>query len=307
MSSQVHREASHAGSWYDASASSLTSQLKKWLEQTKVSETADETIRAIIAPHAGLSYSGSTAAWSYRYLQLALEKQSTIKRLFILGPSHHYYTKICSLSKFQLYDTPISQLQLDTECIKSLHEDHGHLFEKMTAKVDEEEHSIEMQLPFVAHILTSLKKETTVKVVPVLVGSLSNSKEQEFGKLFAPFLEDSQNFFIISSDFCHWGKRFGYTYYNEEAGEIWESIQALDTLGMQLIEKQDASGFAQYLSEFRNTICGRHPIAVLLNSLNAISTLKHRVQFVAYAQSSKCKKDADSSVSYAAAVVTRRK
>ena len=43
-------------------------------------------------------------------------------------------------------------------------------------------------------------------MVPVLVGSLKADQEQNYGKLFSKYLTDPQNLFIISSDFCHWGK-----------------------------------------------------------------------------------------------------
>ena len=42
--------------------------------------------------------------------------------------------------------------------------------------------------------------------MPVLVGSLSHDKEQNYGRLFGKYLTDPENFFVISSDFCHWGK-----------------------------------------------------------------------------------------------------
>jgi len=84
----------------------------------------------------------------------------------------------------------------------------------------EEEHSIEMQLPYIA-------KRTAghaVTIVPVLVGNLSRQSEQAYGELFAPFLDDPSNFFVISSDFCHWGRRFSYTFYDQSLGPIHRSI-----------------------------------------------------------------------------------
>lgn len=39
-------------------------------------------------------------------------------------------------------------------------------------------------------------------------------REERFGEILAPYLEDSQNFFVISSDFCHWGLRFSYTFFD---------------------------------------------------------------------------------------------
>ena len=61
------------------------------------------------------------------------------------------------------------------------------------------------------------------------------------------------------------GERFSYTYYDEKQGEIWNSIEALDRKGMQLIETLEPVDFKNYLKQYDNTICGRHPIAVFLN------------------------------------------
>ena len=72
--------------------------------------------------------------------------------------------------------------------------------------------------------------------------------------------------------------------------------------GMRLIEQQDACGFCSYQREFGNTICGQHPISVLLRALESCGK-KHSVKFVEYAQSSKARSADDSSVSYASAVV----
>ena len=41
-------------------------------------------------------------------------------------------------------------------------------------------------------------------------------------------LKDPSNCFVISSDFCHWGQRFRYTQYDQESGDIYQYIEALD-------------------------------------------------------------------------------
>lgn len=69
------------------------------------------------------------------------------------------------------------------------------------------------------------------------------------------------------------------------------------------MEQQDPTAFAAYLQKTDNTICGRHPIAVLLNALQHCEG-KFAVRFVRYEQSSAVRTNADSSVSYATAVVT---
>lgn len=74
---------------------------------------------------------------------------------------------------------------------------------------------------------------------------------------------------------------------------------------MKLIENLDEKGFNKYLREYGNTICGRHPIGVLLQAVKALqinnSNLSPSIKFVKYAQSSQCQSLRDSSVSYAAA------
>ena len=43
-------------------------------------------------------------------------------------------------------------------------------------------------------------------IVPVLVGALKRDKEKLYGNIFSKYLMDPTNLFVISSDFCHWGK-----------------------------------------------------------------------------------------------------
>ncbi len=101
-------------------------------------------------------------------------------------------------------------------------------------------------------------------IVPVLVGNTSKKVEEEYGSLFAKYMQDPSNFFVISSDFCHWGQRFDYIYYNSNAGPIWSSIEQLDRKGMEIIESRDVNRFYNYLKETGNTICGRHPIGIMM-------------------------------------------
>lgn len=162
------------------------------------------------------------------------------KRVFVLGPSHHAYLTKCALSCMTHYETPIGNIALDTErklfqwkfneispewlflVISELYATGS--FEWMKKSVDEEEHSIEMQLPYIEKMMngyTNFFTEFSLKfhrasyaLVPVLVGSLSKKMEDHYGSIFAKYLDDPSNFFVISSDFCHWGKRFDYMYYD---------------------------------------------------------------------------------------------
>jgi len=283
------RNASHAGSWYTSNSSELNNQLENWLANAELSYGP---ARGIIAPHAGYSYSGETAAWAYRQISPA-----TVRRIFILGPSHHVRLRKCALSICKKYETPLYDLKIDAGIVAEL--DSTKEFQWMDMKTDEDEHSIEMHLPYIAKVMENFRDQFTI--VPVLVGSLEPEVEKLYGEIFAPYLADPSNLFVISSDFCHWGSRFRYTYYDESAGSIWKSIENLDKNGMDLIETLNPDLFTEYLQKYQNTVCGRHPIGVFMQSIVALAKQNYQLsfKFLKYKQSNKVTSQSDSSVSYA--------
>jgi AmmeMemoRadiSam system protein B len=98
------------------------------------------------------------------------------------------------------------------------------------------------------------------------VGELSAALETAYGAIFAPYLADPHTLFVASSDFCHWGKRFRYTCRDPACAAIHESIEKTDRDGMAFIEALNPCGFAAYLEKTKNTICGRRPIALLIQA-----------------------------------------
>ncbi|KAJ9578101.1 hypothetical protein L9F63_025038 [Diploptera punctata] len=151
----------------------LGKQLETWLS------TADLThgpARAIIAPHAGYQYCGACSGFAYRQVSPVV-----VRRVFILGPSHHVRLGGCALSTATKYRTPLYDLRIDTQVYADL-EATGQ-FEWMNMSVDEDEHSIEMHLPYIAKIMEDYKDSYTI--VPVLVGSLTPDKEAIYGRIFS--------------------------------------------------------------------------------------------------------------------------
>ena len=176
------------------------------MESAKRSDSVGtKQIKAIIGPHAGLDFSGPTGAWAYINID-----PSKYTRVILMGPSHYAYLDNCALSKMTSYKTPIKDLPVDTATVEALA--YTGKFGEMTKKQDEQEHSLEMHLPFIARVF----KGHTVKLVPILVGNLTKAKEKEYGKILAPFFEDKETLFIISSDFCHWGEDFDYMPHNKK-------------------------------------------------------------------------------------------
>lgn len=294
---QVVRRAKKAGSWYESSASVLDQQLSDWLN--KAGQPQFGPAKAIISPHAGYQHCGSCAAHAYK------ELSPEVSRIFILGPSHHVRLNGIALSPASIYETPLGNLVIDREIYDELYA--TNVFEEMTLKTDEDEHSIELQLPFIVKAMS--KRTQPYTIVPMMVGSIKPEKEATFGKILSKYLAQPENAFVISSDFCHWGQRFDFQFYVQSWGKIYQSIERLDKLGMKAIKDLKLESFVSYLKIYGNTICGRHPIGVLLAAVEHLNGLsetesnkpKYMIKFLNYLQSSKCHYMYDSSVSYVAA------
>ena len=246
------------------------------------------------------------------------------KKVFLLGPSHHLYLDNCALSKHTYYSTPMGDLTLDKTTIAALR-DTGD-FRDLTTSQDAAEHSLEMHLPYIHKILSkSFKAGDFPPLIPIMVGSTSKSDEEHFGALLAPYLADPSNVFIVSSDFCHWGSRFNYTYYlpNEASDPangvslrngdspsdppIHDSIGQIDQSAMDAIASGSHEKFSMNLRKTNNTVCGRHPIGVImaavevLKNRSKLSKEKGNFRFIRYERSSEVTEARDSSVSYASA------
>lgn len=224
------REASHAGSWYTSNASQLSKQLDQWLDAVDKNAISEGTLplpgaRAVISPHAGYSYSGPAAAWAYKSLDL-----TKAKRIFLLHPSHHVHLRTAALPECRGYETPLSDdpLPLDHEVLEKLSGTpiaskarQNDKFGTMSQNTDENEHSGEMQLPYIHRLLQKLYPDRKTKdyppLVPMMIGSTNPDTERTLGRILAPYINDEENAFVISSDFCHWGSRFSYTYYMPDA------------------------------------------------------------------------------------------
>eukprot|EP00916_Digyalum_oweni_P008081 GHVL01013525.1.p1 GENE.GHVL01013525.1~~GHVL01013525.1.p1 ORF type:complete len:300 (+),score=32.13 GHVL01013525.1:32-931(+) len=291
------REPTHAGTWYSADKTTLESQLDSFLGSAEVSISKNQRAKAIIAPHAGYRFSGATAAWSYKTID-----PTDIKTIILMGPSHHVHLENrCALppNNFTHYSTPLGPIELDTEILGDLRNQRDSVFLEFSIKSDEAEHSLEMHLPWIQHIM----KNNDWKLVPIFVGTMSKEIEEYYASLLHPLFKKKDTLFIISSDFCHWGQRFRYCYILPECADmpLNDAIKALDMKMLEVIGKHDHDGFLRRLQSTSNTVCGRHPIGILLALVN-VNPTKLTTELLHYSQSSKVQKTADSCVSYASCV-----
>ncbi len=303
----MSRRATHSGEWYSGEPDMLSVQLEALIS---AAEPHHSKTRGLIVPHAGYRFSGEVSARAYKAVV-----PDTISRIFIIGPCHHQYIDGCALpepSSVTQYDTPIGPFPLDVSTIKELRSQSEAPFRSFRNLEDEEEHSIEMQLPFLRHIF---RGRPDVGLVPIYVGALLQNEERLYGRALAKYFEDPSSFFVVTSDFSHWGNRFRFTprdfpeptniqYYRPDT--MNGKIEALDRQGMDLIARQDCEGFAKYLQTTGNTICGRHALLIFLQVLRHTQS-KAKIEFVHYLHSNELPTNVsreDYCVAYAAGVVT---
>jgi AmmeMemoRadiSam system protein B len=311
------RAAHHAGSWYDSTAEGLEKVLQKFLDDaeqdSKELSLHSKSLRGLICPHAGFSYSGSTAGHAYQVLSKELSKKDTpIKRILVLHPSHHVYLDRCAVSGASELETPLGNLQVDQEFKKAVlnlaEKPEDDTFLVTSQKEDEGEHSGEMQYPFIYKVLKDVGKLDDIKILPIMCGALSVNQETRYGSLLAKYVARQDVLTVVSTDFCHWGSRFSYqptdnSFASGSGIPIHEYIKLLDRKGMDHISMKEPGAFAQYIKETRNSICGKHAVAVWLRAVTASEKCDSlEVEFLSYAQSSEVKSMSDSSVSYAVAI-----
>ena len=310
------RSASHAGSWYEGDPAKLKRAVDALLNVEPPSSYSPCTSRilGIIGPHAGLRYCGGTSAIAYSLLRRYLYSSSAApaKRFFLLGPSHCKYIEGIELSGASTVNTPYGSLPVDVDAmaiIRARCTALGLPCGVMTQSADEDEHSLEMHLPFLSHVLhfsPSVNSPSLVSqgasLVPIVVGDLSDRMQKQLADVLSPYTSSRDCVFIVSSDFCHWGSRFRFTHHfrPQEYPAIGDAIVAMDKEGMRLIESGNLAEWQTYLASTKNTICGRNPISVAMLSCEKE---KSRIQFVGYSQSNTCATVNDSSVSYASAVI----
>lgn len=221
-----------AGLFYPADGLELQSTVDDLLEQAAVDapETLPTTIRAIIAPHAGYIYSGAIAAAAYRQLS---DIQQQVKRVAVIGPSHRIALNGLAVPDTDYFSTPLGRIPLDKDTIAQiLH--HPQVCQSNLAHG--QEHSLEVQLPFLQRLLGDFL------LIPIVVGETSG---ETVADVINELLSGSEDLLIvISSDLSH---------YHDYA-----TAQSLDNRTSAAIEilQGDRIGY--------NDACGCNPIKGLL-------------------------------------------
>jgi len=244
-------------SWYPSQKEKLEKKLNYYFSLAKqyFPITPNKNIKALIVPHAGYYFSGLCAATGYQTL-----KNNPFERVIILGPSHSKNFKGISLPNYATYRTPLGDIPVDQQAI-SLLSQNSSLF-KMIPDIHQQEHSIEVQLPFLQFTLDNFA------IVPLIIGTLQKEDFNTVAQTISNLLSDNKKtVIIISSDFIHYGQRFGYT-------PPFENVIKYDKMAVDAILDKSYSEFETVIKETNATICGKNPIKILLKLIEN-GTLGH--------------------------------
>lgn len=280
----TNRPSALAGTWYPADPATLTETVDGLLDAAK-GAPPDGIIRALIAPHAGYRYSGATAAAAF-----ALVRGGQYERVILLAPSHRSGFHGLSIASVDAYETPLGEVPLDLDAIDRLRRSP---MVQSVAQAHASEHAIEIELPFLQRAL-----QPGWRLVPILVGDVGPEDYPAAADLLRP-LADGRTLVVVSSDFTHYGPRFGYVPFPPD-DRLAEEIKGLDDAAIEHIVARDGPGLLEYRARTGITICGYRPLVLMLELLPP-RALVHRI---AYATSAQLTGERTHSVSYAALAVT---
>lgn len=211
--SRVRRPAV-AGSFYAGTADGLRRQVEECLPPDAGAARCPAI--AAVCPHAGLMYSGKTAAAVYA----RLEPPETV---VILGPNHHGLGAEVALPTHETWGTPLGAVGIDGELAAAIRNASRTL--EVDDRAHEQEHSIEVQLPFLRALMPG------ARLVPICVGSLAAAGVRELGRAVADGVRATGRRAVVvaSTDFSHYVPR---TVAEVKDRHALDAIRALDAEGL---------------------------------------------------------------------------
>ena len=229
------RPAAVAGMFYTGDPAQLRAEVQSMLAEVAVTAPAP---KAIIVPHAGYIYSGPIAASAFAQLIPAKNK---IQRVVLLGPCHHVPLSGLATSSADYFETPLGSIPIDRKLSDKLTQlPQVQEFDQTHAQ----EHSLEVQLPFLQQILDEFT------LLPLVVGDASSTEVHE---VLEAVWGGDETLIVISSDLSH------YHDYNTAQSMDARTCEAIENLNAKHIHYEQA--------------CGRNPVLGLL-----LSARKHNLK-----------------------------
>jgi AmmeMemoRadiSam system protein B len=233
------RPSTIAGTWYPAEPQALARALERYLADAQP-QIPTGRIWGIVAPHAGLRYSGPVAAWAYACL-----RGLNPELVAVVGPMHEPARAPLLTTAHAAYATPLGLVTVDTQAVdrldQALRERLGY---GMVAVRDDREHAIEIELPFLQHALGPFR------LLPIMIHDQRAAVAETLGHALAATLRGRDALLVASSDLSHY---YPPSIAHTLDGELLRRIAAFDPRGV-LAAEEEGAGFA----------CGSAAIAAVL-------------------------------------------
>lgn len=240
------RQPAVAGKFYPVDPNELEDMLSSLFAQA--ADKQSNHVRAIISPHAGYVFSGKTAASAFNQI----DREVTYKRIFLLASSHHVSFDGASVYCDGDFIMPYGKEIVDTIFGEMLTERFPSVFtNNKTAHLNE--HSIEVQLPFLHHIM-----KTRYRIVPIVIGTSNPETCKRIASILKPYF-NPHNLFVISSDFSH------YPEYNEAKAvdEVTQKAILCNDPDILLTTLRDNK--QKHIPNLATSLCGWSSVLTLLH------------------------------------------
>jgi MEMO1 family protein len=275
------RPSSLAGRWYDADPEILARSVDGYLDAVQLPELDGEVI-AIIAPHAGHTYSGAVAGYAF-----AAIRGRSLDLVALIGPMHHPYVEPLITTAYDAYATPLGVVSVDKDALRELDANlKSELGFGLSPLSRDPEHSLEIELPFLQR---ALPPDSKWKLLPVMDRAREPRVSQGLGKALAQVLRDKSFILVASTDLSH--------FYNQQTALVYDrailnAIESFDPAKVFDLERA-GKGFA----------CGLGAFTAVLWAAQELGA--DRVQVLRHATSGNVTGDYSSVVGYGAAVILK--
>jgi AmmeMemoRadiSam system protein B/AmmeMemoRadiSam system protein A len=271
------REPAVAGAFYPDKPEILSRDIKRYLENTK-EEKVEGDIVALISPHAGYMYSGQVAAYAYKLIEgIAFDS------VVVIAPSHRALFKGASIYDRGGYRTPLGVVPVDVELSKRMMEKRKEI--QFFPEAHFQEHSLEVQIPFLQVVLKSFK------LVPIVMEPYWNWETcQSVASAIAENVKGKKVLLVASTDLSHF-----YTY---------NIAIELDKIFLDHIERFDVEGLNRDLKNNRTEACGGGAVATIMLAAKMLGANHGKV--LKYANSGDVTGDRSRVVGYVAGVFYKK-
>lgn len=267
-----------AGTWYSGDPAQLQAQVDQYLEDADLPDLQGQVV-ALVAPHAGHRYSGRTAGYAFS----AVDGQ-TFDLVVIVSPMHAPYPATLLTSAHQAYSTPLGPVWIDQEALDALDETLSQDGLSLTPIANDQEHSLEIELPFLQRALRG-----EFRLLPIMVRSLSPLVARRLGTALAKVLIGKNALLVASTDLSH--------FYTEEMARVLdhEMLRRIRSFAPDRLFEAERTG--------KGFACGVAAVAAVLWAARELGA--NSVEILHHSTSADETGDRGSVVGYGAAVVLK--